>query len=282
VIGIETPPRNANAVLAPGSGSLAVVRRSTRSVVTRAIATSPLRLLTPRNHGPAAWVYSSTYGGGLVGGDAICLDVSIASGATMMLSTQASTKIYRSTAGTSSHLDATISSGGLLAILPDPVVCFASSAHRQEQRIRLESDATLIVVDWLSSGRRAAGERWRFDRYSSRLEVHRNGSLMILDALHLDRRDGSLESRMGRFEVLCTIALVGPAVSLHASRALSLVTSMPVERGARLLAAGSPLRQDGAIIRVAGMSFEEVAAVVRNCLRFVPSLLGDDPWARKW
>ena len=44
----------------------------------------------------------------------------------------------------------------------------------------------------------------------------------------------------------------------------------------------SPLREDGCIVRIAGVSFEEVAAAAREYLRFVPSLLGDDPWVRKW
>ena len=53
----------------PGTGFLDVARVERRSVVRRAFATSPLRLLTPKNHGSAAWVYASSYGGGLLGGD---------------------------------------------------------------------------------------------------------------------------------------------------------------------------------------------------------------------
>ena len=59
----------------PGTGLLDVVRVDRRSVVRRAYATSPLRLLTPKNHGSAAWVYASSYGGGLVGGDDLRLTV---------------------------------------------------------------------------------------------------------------------------------------------------------------------------------------------------------------
>ena len=54
--------------LAAGSGSVRISRAGARSLVTRARAVSPLRLLMPRNHGCGAWLYTSTYGGGLVDG----------------------------------------------------------------------------------------------------------------------------------------------------------------------------------------------------------------------
>lgn len=267
---------------APGTGRLEVVRRGARSIVIRAVAASPLRLLTPRNHGAAAWVYAATCGGGLVGGDAVQLQVSVGPDAMAMLSTQASTKVYRSARGTSFELQAAVSSGGLLAVLPDPVVCFAASTYCQTQRVDLESRAGLVLVDWLSSGRRAAGERWRFDKYASRLSIFQDGRLVVLDALSLDAEDGHLETRMGRFNVLCVIVLIGPQVSADAARALAQVADAPVVVRARLVVGASALAGGGCIIRLAGVSFEEVAAAAREYLRFVPTLLGDDPSARKW
>ena len=38
----------------------------------------------PDNHGHAAWVYTSSYGGGIVGGDALHLDIEV--GAEALLS----------------------------------------------------------------------------------------------------------------------------------------------------------------------------------------------------
>lgn len=271
--------------LAPGAGSLEVVRRAGRSVVTRAAAASPLRLLTPRNHGSAAWIYAATYGGGLVGGDAVSLDLSVGPGATAMLSTQASTKVYRSPRGTSHTLTATVSSGALLALLPDPVVCFASSTYRQQQRVRLEGDAALVLMDCVSSGRHARGERWCFDRYASRLEVYLDGRLVVLDSIALDPEDGDLPTRLGRFNAIAFIAIAGAGVATCASHALAAVGAMTVEKRSDLVIGGSPIGpegRDGCIVRLAGVRFEDVAAAARGLLQFLPSRLGDDPWARKW
>jgi len=266
----------------PGSGYLQVVSRGSRSVVTRAFASSPLRLLMPRNHGGAAWVYTATYGGGLVDGDALRLGVDIGRHATALVASQAATKVYRSPGGTSVELVATVRAGGVLIIAPDPLVCFAGARYRQEQRFDLDGTAGLVFVDWFSSGRHASGERWKFDRYASRVTVRRDGRLVLLDALSLGPDEGDLARRMGRFDVFCTVALIGRPLESHAAGVVAHVSGTPVGKRADLVVGASAIADDGCIVRIAGMSIEQVGRAVREVLRFVPSLLGDDPWARKW
>src|SRR4051812_10112992 len=84
-----------------GWGELAFERAGAATVLRTVRARSPLRLLTPRNHGHAAWVFAATFGGGLVEGDAIRLEVTLGPEATGLVGTQASTKIYRCKAETS-------------------------------------------------------------------------------------------------------------------------------------------------------------------------------------
>lgn len=258
-----------------------VVRSGCRSVVIRARATSPLKLLTPRNHGAAAWVYSANYGGGLVGGDTLRLAVEVGPGAMALLTTQASTKVYRSHQGTSADLDAVVEDEGTLVVWPDPVVCFAGSTCSQTQRFDLRRGAGLVVVDWFSSGRHAAGERWAFDRYSSRIAIGIDGRLVLYDALALSAADGELPARMGRFDVVATVAITGTHLRRHAADALARVAQTPLRARSNLLLAGSPI-DGGCTLRLAGVTFEEVERAVCDVLDFVPSLLGDNPWARKW
>ena len=281
MIAIDRPTSGPSGAGTAGSGSVRIERLGHHSIVTRCVAASPLRLLTPRNHGSAAWIYSATCGGGLVDGDAIDLGVRVEEGAAALLSTQASTKVYRS-CGTSSRIDGLVAPGGLLMVLPDPVVCFAASNYRQQQRFRLEDGASLVLMDWISSGRHAAGERWHFERYSSRLEVRRGDEIVLLDALSLDRSAGDIHGRMGRFNILCVIVVIGPLLEAHAERAAALAAKRPVTDRASLLVGASRIGTGGCIVRLAGVSMEEVTAAARDSLAFVPLLLGDDPWARKW
>jgi urease accessory protein len=259
-----------------------VIRDSERSVVSRALATSPLRLLTPANHGHASWIYTSTYGGGLVDGDAMSLNVTIGARACAFLSTQASTKVYRSPHGTNVEMSADVRDDGLLIIVPDPVVCFAASRYRQVQQVDLTSRAGLVLVDWVTSGRRASGERWVFDEYSSRTTVRHSGRLVVHDAVALRADDGNLATRTGRFDVLALLVIAGVSLQREAAALASHINSEPLTRRADLLLSAAAMGETGCVIRMAGRSVEQVGARLRQFLGFVPALLGDDPWSRKW
>ena len=272
---------------APRRGVVAVTRGPRGSTVTRAYAESPLKWLTPATRGEAAWVFAASYGGGLVGGDHLDVEVDVEPGAAAFLSTQASTKVYRSTAGASTRLAARVADGGLLVSLPDPVVCFASSAYRQTQTFAIEASAGLVAVDWMTSGRRGSGERWAFDAYASTTSLRVGDRLVLHDAVRLSATDGDLASRAGRVDVLAVVVVAGERLAAEAARLVAAISAMPVERRAAVILSAAPLpglalAPPGCIVRVAGAHVEEVRGVLRRLLDFVPGLLGDDPWARKW
>jgi len=266
----------------PGRARIAVVRSGAKSVVSRAYASSPLRLLTPANHGHGAWLYTSSFGGGFVDGDHIVMDVDVGRGATAFISTQASTKIYRSPAGTSSATYARIAADGLLVAAPDPVVCFAGARYRQTQTFDLENGAALVLLDWVSSGRHAAGERWAFDEYRGRIIVRVKEQLLVHDALVLSAADGDLPARLGRFNVLAVVVVAGTTVARAASALVATVSATRVARRADQLVTATSLHDCGCVVRIAGTSVERVGRTIRELLGFVPALLGDDPWMRKW
>jgi urease accessory protein len=269
---------------AGGGGAVQIARSGGRSVVTRALARSPLKLLTPKTHGNAAWIFTSTYGGGLVGGDQISLDLRAAPGTRTLLSTQASTKIYRTKSlPASQQLTATVAEDAILLCLPDPLVCFAGSNYSQHQRLDLSNGASLVMLDWLTSGRRARGERWAFDRYESRCEIWADGRRAFRDAVLLDPSHGDLAAtqRMGRCDCFATVVLIGPALSPQLDQMMQFVHAQPVHRDAPLIFSASPIA-GGVVCRVAGATTELVAQWIRQRLAFVPSLLGQDPWLRKW
>jgi len=266
-----------------GRGEIAfVLGTDGRSRASRVYATSPLRLLTPVNHGHAAWAYASSYGGGLVDGDRISIGITVERGATAFLSTQASTKVYRSSSGTESRMQARVGEGASLILLPDPVVCFAGARYRQWQRVALDPGGSVVLVDWVTSGRRAAGERWQFDDYVAHTEVTVDGRLAIRDTLSLCAAHGELGERMGRFDVLALVVLAGSPLDGDARAMIERVQATPLVRRADLLVSAAPLRTGGCAVRIAGPSVECVGALVEQLLAFVPRLLGDNPWSRKW
>jgi urease accessory protein len=269
-----------------GRGVLQVQRVNGRSVATRTLARSPLRLLTPRNcPGDAAWVFTSTFGGGLVAGDQIDLDVRIGADATCAIATQASTKVFRALAGETSRQTLTIKAdaGATCMALPDPLTCFAGAVFEQRVKIELDETASLVLVDWITGGRRARGERWAFQRYLSRIDAFVGSKLVFRDAILLDQADGPIdgEHRMGRCNCFGTLLVLGKRVESAAAVLLEWAGAQPVNRGEELVFSASPVPV-GVVIRVAGARTEEVGRWIRRRLDFVPALLGGDPWARKW
>lgn len=270
---------------AAGHGGLEVNVVAGQSAVTSAWASSPLKVLTPRSRGQSVWAYLSSFGGGMVAGDETHLSVSLGPESRCFLSTQASTKVYRNPRqlACSHNLKANLGEGSVLVLAPEPLQCFAGSAYTQRQEFQLHPRASLALVDWLSSGRAAAGERWSFRRFQSRNEVFLGTERILLDSVLLDPDDGSLDGphRLGRFNCLALLVLVGEGLQEAATAMLGATASHPVTRRAPLLCTASPIA-GGALLRLAGERVEDVARALRSHLGFLPNLLGDDPLTRKW
>ncbi|MCB2407286.1 urease accessory protein UreD [Hymenobacter lucidus] len=148
----------------------------------------PLKLLNPKSPTPACHVVLSSYGGGMVAGDAIRLRVHVEVGARLFVSTQANTKIFKSTDGAvaEQHVAGTVAADALAVVFPDPVVLQAASRYRQIQHWQLHPAATLLLVDWFHSGRMDQGEKFAFTSLHSELRVHRGEKLVLLDKLSFE------------------------------------------------------------------------------------------------
>jgi urease accessory protein len=268
-----------------GRGELRVEFVAGQSAVVTARAGSPLKILVPRPRGPSVSACFSSYGGGLVAGDEIEVDLELGEQARCHLSTQASTKIYRNPGrlGCGHVLKAALGRAAVLVLAPDPVQAFAGSLYRQHQEFHLQNDSGLVLLDWLSSGRTECGERWAFSRYESRNEIVVAGRRLALDSLLLDPADGAIGGsyRMGRFNCLALLALVGGVLEKPAAQLLESIARRPISRRGSLTCCASPL-SGGALVRIAGERAEEVRHEVYRLLDFLPEVLHDDPRLRKW
>jgi urease accessory protein len=265
-----------------GSAHLTFTRDGAATVLTRAFATNPAKLIQTRRRSETCWVYAATLGGGFVGGDRVHLHAEVSSGARALLTTQASTKVYRSQQPCSQTIEAIIGAGAFLAVVPDPIVCFAGADFTQSQRYELDAEASLVVVDWLTSGRHGCGERWAFSRYQNRVEIRRGSEWIFLDGLVLEPDTDAIAERMSHFNVLLTAVVTGPLVATAAADLFKRVSDDAIAPGADLIASASRLRDGGTLLRMAGTTVEQVGHALRTSLHFVSALAGDDLWSRKW
>ena len=86
---------------------------------------------------------------------------------------------------------------------------------------------------------------------------------------------------MGRFNCLATVLLIGPQLIEPVQQILNSLEQEPVTPRSSLVLSGSPVK-GGILVRIAGEHMEVVSETVRQHLAFVPDMLGDNPWARKW
>lgn len=254
-----------------GAGLVRIARSEGRDVVLSSRANSPLRLLRTRGEG-AAWIFATTFGGGLVDGDAIELELDVEAGARVLVTTQASTKVYRSPKGTSNVLRARVSAGALLASIPDSTVCFEGARYAQTIDVTLAEGASAAIVDVLHAGRVSRGERWAMEHYRSTLAVGGIRDTMLLDPAH-----GSIAARLGRFDVLGTVVLAGPLLADARAR---IAGEMRAAAREDAFVAAASVREDLLLVRFAATRAELATARLRGMLGETTAIVGD-VFARK-
>ena len=268
-----------------GTGRVDLRRVGRKTTITRLRACSPLKLLAPRRERQSAWVIASSFGGGLVSGDHIDLSVNLGPGATAYMGTQASTKVYRNDRGhgASQVMRATIDHEGLLVLAPDPVTCYRDAAYDQIQRFDLEGSASLVLLDWLTAGRIACGERWTMRRYRCQNDVYIDGHHVYADATLLTKTFGPIDAmfRVGPYNCLATMVVVGNRLEGITRQFVDAVEARPLGNRLPMISSVSTFDR-GAVVRVASTSTSAVTGFLRDRIRQLAGVLGEDPWARKW
>jgi urease accessory protein len=119
-------------------------------------------------------VHLNNVSGGILAGDRLRLDVEIDPGEIAQITTTGATRLYRHRPGAADsehHAVVSIGEGALMEYLPDAVIPYAGSRHRQRTEIKLASGAALFWWEVLAPGRQAAGERFAFERLRVESEV---------------------------------------------------------------------------------------------------------------
>ncbi|KAK5060123.1 hypothetical protein LTR84_010007 [Exophiala bonariae] len=188
----------------------------------------PLKLIAPDPHAVqgekhVTIVFLLTYGGGLVGGDQINLKINLQDATRLVLVTQGSTKIFKSptrTVVSKQILDVKIGARAALCYLPDPTQPFAESVYEQKQTFYVDPSgkSNLLMLDWVSEGRRARGESWTLWSWKGRNEVREfdersRGRLLLRDAVML-HEDGlgttGLVDKSDNLGIFGTLIVYGP------------------------------------------------------------------------
>ncbi len=149
----------------------------------------------PRTHGLTEAVLVNT-GGGLLGGDAVRFDVTVADGAAAQVTTQSAERVYKSL-GPDCRVDIrlAVGTGGRLHWLPQETILFNEARLARTITADLAVDATLLLVEATVFGRAAMAETMAAGVLRDNWRICRAEQLVYADAVNLS---GAIDGQLHR------------------------------------------------------------------------------------
>lgn len=177
-----------------GTLSLDIDRRNGRSIAVRQFHDGALRILRPHyldESGQVCYVMINP-GGAYLGGDKYLIEVSVAAGADLLLTTQSATKIYRTPNNRAEqHMRLSLGAGARLELLPDPLIAYRQASYGQVTTVNMDPTASLVMAEVVTPGWSPDGELFRYDEIRMRNEISIAGRLTVLDNLLIRPGTGS-------------------------------------------------------------------------------------------
>jgi urease accessory protein len=125
-------------------------------------------------------------GGGMTGGDAFDLDVSVGDNARLLVTTTAAEKIYRSLGPpVTVNVKISVAAGGALTWLPQETILFDRAVLHRRIEVDLAGDARLLLIEPLVFGRTGMGESVQSGELHDHWRVRQNGKLIYAEGTRL-------------------------------------------------------------------------------------------------
>jgi urease accessory protein len=190
----------------------------------------------------AAWCEAvvMNVSGGIAGGDALTSLITLDEGASAIVAAQAAERVYRALDGQSARLtqEITLGAGAALDFLPQETILFDGFALDRRLRAELGAGARYLSVESLVFGRQAMGEALLSGALRDRIEIFREGKLVLCDLVRLA---GDLAALLARPAVaagaraMATLIYAAPDASARLPPLRAALELGPCEAGASLV-----------------------------------------------
>jgi urease accessory protein len=204
-------------------------------------------------------VHLQNISGGVLAGDRLDLQISLASGARAQVTTTGATRVYRARAGAPAacqSLHAEVAPGAIFEYLPDPIIPFAGSRYSQTSEFHLEAGAGLFTWEIIAPGR--AGERFLYEQLDITTKIYSSGIPVAIERARLAPAQRPLEdaARLGGYSHAATFFICREGERAPAWAALEETLTVELQGGEAPDASWgvSTLVRDGIIVR--GLAME--------------------------
>jgi Urease accessory protein UreH len=206
-------------------------------------------------------------GGGYLGGDRYRLQAELEPGASLLLTTQSATKVYRTPQGPAATTqEFVLGEASRLESVPDGLIAYQGASYHQDTAVDMHPTASLALAETVTHGWSPDGAPFAFDEVSLRTRIRVGGELAVLDNLLIRPAEGGTNSLMlGGHSHLATLLVVDPRADDDAVHALRTQLGM-LEGGVspRILLGMSRLSVPGFILRALTDSTQHAESVVHQ------------------
>jgi urease accessory protein len=188
-----------------------------------------LRLRCPGSPSPELEAVIVNTAGGVAGGDRLEIDVTVASGARVVLTSAAAEKIYRSL-GHESTLDLKLrlAAGASLAWVPQETIMFNGARLNRHVHVDLADGAHLLFAEAVIFGRPGMSEELRQGHLLDRWRFYRNGRILHAESIRLD---GAIAAKLAQGAVAGGGLAIATVLVIPADEALATSVRKNTFRG---------------------------------------------------
>lgn len=126
-------------------------------------------------------------GGGYVDGDTYHTDMTIHESARLAITTQASTKVYKSkNFGVRQSTNYTLKNNSELFVKQDALIPYKDANFIQQTHVHMSSSATFFYSDIITPGWAEDGRMFQYERVTSKMQIFVDDTLVVFDHLLLE------------------------------------------------------------------------------------------------
>lgn len=177
------------ATLTGGLLNLTVGVASTgKSVATSQYHERALRVMRPHylDHTGQVCYTIINPGGGYLGSDTYDITISVGDHASLLLTTQSATKVYRTPQGPArQNLTATVGASATWEYLPDQLIVYREGTYEQHTTLDITPTSTVVMGEVITPGWSPEGTQFSFHELRLNTEVTLDGELFLMDRLRI-------------------------------------------------------------------------------------------------
>jgi urease accessory protein len=134
-----------------------------------------------------ACFYIMNPGGGYVDGDSYKIDICLEEAAMAIVTTQSSTKIYKTRDRPAiQEISIDLKKGSVLEFLPDPIIAYQHACYKQRTVVQMENGSSLICSEIFTPGWAPDGTLFQYGLLQSKMEVYLDERLILYDHIKLE------------------------------------------------------------------------------------------------